>query len=805
MKRVVFALLAALLAAAPLAAQSVVETAESAIRDGMPQAAIAPLQEALRKAPAAEKHGLGVLLARAQLAAGRPADALRTLDSSSNRTMPEATVLRAAAFAAQGSLEPAAKVLEPLAADHDEASLLLARIRFEQGAHEAALKILAGSDPSITPEDPNLLRLLLDVQLTAADHAAAELTIGQAREKALLPTAELDVALGRLRLAADRASESSEIFRRVLESPDLPAAVRDNARLGLARSLITLGVDTRARDVLREALADAPDAPTVTESLRQWIDLEAKLGGDPTAALRTWAAEEGNRRAVESGLRLARLDLDGKNIEAAVAALEKITANPDVTPQDASRARLLLAEARINSGQTEAAMEILDALAAQDADETAAYRLDSLRGRALAAGGKQRQAYEAFASALRRAATPAEAAAAATNGFLCALALGDLKLARQSLEEIRRATPDSPDLLRWSFLLAAAEARGGEIDALGALARRAPSTEYSFQAKLALAEWRLARGEAPAAKRTLRTAGEEASSPNRAAALAAAEIFAADNAASQPREELLAACREFLAEHPGAPEAPDVSFKLGELHARGGDHAAAETVFAQLAQNLDEPDTANLAKFLAAQSAGRSMSADGAGRALQWFDEIAQSNSPLRHRARFEQATLLLRDRRFDDAITLYDGLLAADPPPEVRLAALMEKGDTLVALGTEKPEKFTQAAALYADLAGDNSAPADWRDQAACKRAAALARAGQTEAALAAYRDVLARPPGTKTDFFWFYKAGIEAGRLLEEQQDWPAAIAVYDLMASANGPQSEELKQRSRRLRLEHFIWEN
>ena len=69
----------------------------------------------------------------------------------------------------------------------------------------------------------------------------------------------------------------------------------------------------------------------------------------------------------------------------------------------------------------------------------------------------------------------------------------------------------------------------------------------------------------------------------------------------------------------------------------------------------------------------------------------------------------------------------------------------------------------------------------------------------------MLTRPPGTKADQFWFYKAGLEAARLLEDQQDWPAAIAIYDQMASAKGPQREELTQRARRLRLEHFIWEN
>jgi predicted negative regulator of RcsB-dependent stress response len=701
-------------------------------------------------------------------------------------------------------LADAAKLAEPLATENPEASLLLARIRFEQG-DRAAARALLPSSPDALPSDPNVIRLLLDVELTGENPATAEAIIAAARGQSLLPAAELDVAQARLRLSTDRASEASEIFGQLLKQSDLPAPVRDNARLGLARSLLALGVDTRARDVLREGLTEAPDALTTGQSLDQWIALEKKLGGDPATDLRVWAAEEGTRRAAESALRLARLDLDAKNIEPAVAVLEKISADPSISPENLVRAQLLLAEARINSGQSDAALEILESAGTDTALPGAAYRLSELRGRALAAAGRNRQAYEAFAAALAAAGTPEESATAATNGFLCALTLGDLKLARASLEKLRQAAPDSPDLVRLSFLLAAAEGREGRLDALGTLARRAPSADYSFQAKLALAEWQLARGDAAAAERILRTAQEETDAPPRAAALAAAEVFAADNAGSRTREELVAACTAFLAAHAGAPEAADVSFKLGELHARAGEHTAAEAVFAELAQNLTDPEAANLATFLAAQSAGRSMSTEGAGRALAGLEEIAQSNSPLRHRARFEQATLLLRERRFDDALKIYDGLLAGDLPAEVRHAARMEKGDTLVALGAEKPDKFAEAAAIYQGIAQDASAPADWRDQAACKRAAALARAGQTEAALAAYREVLARPPGEKADHFWFYKAGLEAGRLLEEEQDWPAAIAVYDLMASADGPQSEEIKQRSRRLRLEHFIWEN
>ncbi len=802
MKNAALILLA--LATASIAAPTAAEKAETALREGMPQTAIAPLQEALRKAPAGEKNTLGLLLARLQLAAGRPADAIKTLDGPCDRGSQEAVFLRAAALAAQGNLEQAAQLASQQAPANPEAALLLARIRAEQGDLEAARAALPSADEAL-PGDPNALRLLLDLQLAAGDPAATEAFIAAAREQKLLPAAELDVALARVRLAESRPSDAAEMFRDVLASGELPAPVLDNARLGLARALLLGGIDARAREVLRESLGESPDSPTTRETLERWVALERKLGADPSADLKTWAAQKGTRRALEASLQMARLDLELKRPDAAIEALYTLAADPSLGAEDALRARLLLAEARIAAGQTQQALELLDAIPAGESGPASDYRLADLRGRALAATGAHRRAYDSFAAAVQASRTPEEKSAAAANCLLSALAIDDLALARESFELLRETNPSGTDLMRWSFLLAAAEAREGKIDGLTALARRSPAVDYAFQAKLALAEWRLGRGEPAAAERILRTAQAEADTEPRAAALAAAEIFAADNAGSRPREELVAACTEFLETHPDAPEAPDIAFKLGELHSRAGDHTAAESVLAKLAQGTADPEAGALAKFLAAQSAARSMSAEGAGRALAWFDEIAQGSSPLRHRARFEQASLLLRDGKFSDALTLYDRILAGEPPPEVRHAALMEKADTLFALGSDDPAKFPEAAAVYAGLAAETDAPADWRDQAACKRAAALAKAGQTEAALAAYREVLGRPPGTAADHFWFYKAGLEAGRLLEEQKDWSAAIAVYDKMASAEGPQREDIRQRARRLRLEHFIWEN
>ncbi len=783
-------------------AQPADEKALSALRDGVPQTAIAPLREAVRRAPSAtEKNRLGLLLARTQLAAGRPDDAIATLDGPCDRGSSEAVVLRASALAAQGELEAAAKLAGAQMTNNPEAALLLARIRWTQGNLEEARELLSTSDG--VPADPWQLRLLLDLQLET-DPASAEPTIAAAREKKLLPDAELDTALGRVRLAQDKPSEASELFRQALGAEQIPSQVRDNARLGLARSLVAFGVENRASEVLLEGLSTAPDALTTRESMDEWIRLERAAGGDPEPTLRRWTNAGPSRRTFEARLHAARLQLEGKTPDAALADLVKLSGEAQLGPEEKKRVGLLLAEAQIAAGRPGEALQTLLTLG-ETGGKTETFKLAELQGRALAATGQYRQAYEAFGRALAAAQNPQQSGAAAANRLLCALALGDLAMAEKSFEELRTLSPTDPDLARWSFLLAAAEARRGNPDSLAALSRSSPAAEYAFLSKLALAEWQLSRGETAAAGRMLKTAQDDDNAGNQAAALAAAEIFTGDVSGSRSREDLIAACTDFLARFPDDVAATDVAFKLGELQARGGDHAAAESTYTDLATRIKEPELAALATFLAAQSAARSMSAEGTSRALVWYDQVAQSKSDLRYRARLEQASLLLRDKKFEDALTLYDRLLSDTPPTEVRLAAMMEKGDTLFAVGAEDPSKLPAAAETYAALAADADAPADWRDQAACKHANTLAKAGQSEAALAVFHEVLSRAPEKGADHFWFYKAGLEAGRLLEDQQNWSEAIAIYDRLASVQGPQREELAQRARRLRLEHFIWEN
>ena len=64
------------------------------------------------------------------------------------------------------------------------------------------------------------------------------------------------------------------------------------------------------------------------------------------------------------------------------------------------------------------------------------------------------------------------------------------------------------------------------------------------------------------------------------------------------------------------------------------------------------------------------------------------------------------------------------------------------------------------------------WRNQALFKKGVCLEKESDRDGALATFYRILEfNPSPTAAGLFWFYKAGFNAPRLLEEQQKWEAA----------------------------------
>ena len=259
----------------------------------------------------------------------------------------------------------------------------------------------------------------------------------------------------------------------------------------------------------------------------------------------------------------------------------------------------------------------------------------------------------------------------------------------------------------------------------------------------------------------------------------------------------------FLQQHPDSAFAFDVRMKLAEAYYRRQDFANAQTQFELLAQQNPAGPLTEKALFFAAESAMSSMGAHSLDQAIVLFDQVVRLNGELKWAARNEQAVIERKRDKPHDALALYDEVLKSDARPAEKREAVCGKGDVLFELGGH--ENYRRAMEVYDQLASGEAQSPHWRNQALFKKGLCLEKENDRTGALATFYKVLETEarPDRRRELFWYYKAGFNAARLLEEDSKWESAAAIYRTLAAAAGSRSEEAKARLDRLRLEHFLW--
>jgi tetratricopeptide (TPR) repeat protein len=450
-------------------------------------------------------------------------------------------------------------------------------------------------------------------------------------------------------------------------------------------------------------------------------------------------------------------------------------------------AALDLARIRLKQGRGAEALALLQPL-------STSRDVDFLRGLALAGLNRKDEAVRAFLSA---SSSQAFAESALFNASVCEL--GAPK--QEAFELLKARFPQSArlDVLRLQEALVLAKARDpravSHLEALASIGNSA----IAGAAVLALAEWKYEQNDLPGSRGELRRVSTLAGSDTaQADALA---VFLADDGGVG--EKAIQAAEHFLLMHPGSPPEAEVRMKLGELLYRKGDFAGARIQLESLAGKFPGSPQEFPALFLAAQSASRLQTQSSASDAMLLYEQVAASSSPLALRARLEQAILKNILGKPNEGIVILDRILASKPDPEMRAAALMEKGKVL--LGSPEPGAGNAAVETWKSLAADKSFSPAWRNQALVRIGAAYEKFGDTDAAVAAYYDVLKDGQTGTPEYFWFYKAGFGAARLLESAKRWDQAIRVYELIAAVSGPRSDDAAARINKIRLENFLWED
>ena len=759
--------------------------AKSALAEGLPAVAINKLESS----PLTDKETV-LLLARATLEDGQ---AGRTLELLKGHPVgPLGDFLAAQAYAALGQWEMAIGKYRASQKDPTVGRMALigqARMARNLERPEEALAIL---EPS-KEWPPDSLRRLADLEraenLLAGNHPLEAQRVLESMEPAE-PAERMrrDYLLARGFSLSGKDAAALKLYDAL---KPLDPAMAIGMVCGQARALRRIGQSPIAESLLEDFISKNPNVPGLEEVFPILDSLYAAQPSASPSELKRWADDQKAKlRSKLAGIYLARYEARLGREDRVEKILQDVVEGAPDTPALAE-AFQELAKIRLKQGRPNEALELLPAT---DASAPA----DFLRGLALSA---LRDPLGASAHFLSAASEDSLAEVALYNAAVCDLFSGGSE--SQGFRLLQERFPASARLdelrLRQAYeLVRQNDASGPAVfEALSQTGGR----RLASAANLALAEWEYAHNDRSSALAHLRRIST--SEPDAKDAQAdALSVFLLDDGRSD--EAAISAAKSFLATHEGASAEPEVMLKLGELLYRKGDFSGARVQLESLAKKYPGTPMEAHALFLAAQSAARLQTASSVNDAMLLFEEVASSSGPLALRARFEQAVLQNVIGKPGEAVVILDRIIASDASPEMKAAALIEKGKTFYGLGPDNPKSYQDAIAVWRlVVAAPDSSPV-LRNQALARIGSAYENLGDSDSALAAYHDVLKEGKDAPLDYFWFYKAGFAAARLLESSKRWDQAIRVYEMIAAAGGPRSGEAAERINKIRLENFLWD-
>lgn len=747
----------------------------------------------------------------------------------------------AAALLASEELEEAEAVVQPLAEAGDPASRLLqAQILAEGGRWEDALPIYQSLSKSAAVDEAAQLGVVECFQALGRLHHAtsalekftaaypanigarlrlASLWIDQKKAgqaEAILKSVSVQSGTdekwkryleGRILLAQDQAAPAMAIFDELQQSPtDLTESLFFGAMLGSTEARAVLNGFETADNVLERFISRNGESAYLEEAFRRLDEIYEQEDRPSDNELKKWAQKTPPRRAALAQYYLARMYRRVHKTDKAIATLDSFTqSHPDSALLNS--AYLLQADLYLEKGNMNSALRALD---------EAMRRAKSDEGRAeielRTALVHYRQGESLLAeNSFHRAAQGSEKLKlnATFDAALAALNRRNYESFFKDYRDLSSLAPNST--LRSDLVLEEgfAQARFGDPragDTIELFLHHFPKHPRQNEARVALAELALADGDKAGASRYLQVVNNAPSDADTAERAAYLAVFVADGETPPNAPKVIELSRKFLHDFPHSTYLPEVQMKLGQTYFSTGDHANAETQFTLLARGNPNSPYTETALFLAGQAATKWLDAGAVDRALRLFDEVVKRDGPLKLYARQQQAIVQTRLGKEDEAVTIYDAILSAQPAAdaELRFAAMCGKGDSLREMGRKIPAQYDAAVAVYDSLAKMPDVTPAWRNQALYKKGLALQQLGREPEALTAYYDVLDKTVAEGREFFWFYKAGFDAAHLFEQEENWKAAIGVYQKMTKIDGPRAAEAKARLSQLRLEKFIWD-
>lgn len=780
--------------------------------DGVPEVAVVCLRGLLaRNLSEREWRTTAEKLTEALLAANEPGDALSLLDDARLREVAPTKYWRAQALASLHRPAEALLLYRQVAAD--EHSPFRANAIFGAGEmlralnlpDEAAQNFVALSrDPTWSVR--SRLRAT-ELFLDKGDVVNARRILDTVQPKTDADNQEKFLLRGRLSVV-QRPDRSIDTFQTILRKPR--GATHDvlvAALFGIADAHLQQKTPEAGDDTLEDFIEHHPYDVDLARIFAKLDELYRAERRPSPSELQRWVRDVEQPRRAFAQWYLARAELRAGHAD---RALDLFSALRQSKPKskELGAAFLEFAELEIRNGQFNNANAILDEARSLQPEGNLLDRIDFLAGQAQYRSGQ----FDAAAATFERVAHSSSPLAKTSlfNASLVRLQLdnhgrfltNDGDLDKQAGEEDWRA-----ELRLEEGLVQAAGGDQNAAESLRSFLRDFPNDKRASEAWVALAE--LAFHAPPPrldeARKDLTRAAE--TKPTATAAERADYLLIwVEDSTNTNDAKVIERAKEFLARHIDSKLAPEVRLKLAEEYYRRQDFPNAQTEFETLSEKSPSGSLTGKALFFAAKSAVSSMAPHALDHAITLFDQVVRLNGEMKWAARNEQAAIERKLGKPADALSLYEEVLKNDARPDEKREALCGKGDILFEMGGSDPKNYERAIEVYDELAANADKQVQWRNQALFKKGICLEKEADRAGALATFFKVLDNEirPDRPNELFWFYKAGFNAARLLEDDSKWQSAVAIYEKLAAAGGLRSEEANGRLNRLRLEHFLWQ-
>ena len=780
------------------------------LAEGVPEVSVVRLEGLLKQnLGESDWRAIAEKLLEAMVAANQTADAFKLLEDPRLRQSPSANFWRAQLLASSHREAEALALYRQIAADRNsslgsDALLGAAEMLRALGRTDEALQIFSElfHDPKWTVRAQ--LRAA-ELYLDKSDALAARRLLERVQPTTAFEKKERHFLRGRLEVALRRPDRAIPAFESVLKNPEgVTHETLTAALFALADAHLQLKTPESGDDALENFIEHRPSDGDLARVFAKLDELYRSERKPSRTELDRWTRDPAEPRRAFAQWYLARFDL---RLGRRDRALEHFGALQRTHPQlpVLAPAFLEFAQLELEERHFDEALALLNEARTLRPDPTVLERVNLFAAQIQYRAKHFEDATVSFEQIGNSDSNLASLAM--FNAALSWLQKGDETRFLADAEEFGKKTKDEKsraDLRLEAGLMEAAKGDPRATDSLRNFLREFPEAERGSEAWVALAELAF-HASPPRLDEARKDLARAESKPTQTARERADYLMIwLEDTTSGGEAKVIALAKKFIQEHESSSLVASVRMKLGEMYYRVEDFANAETQFELLAEQNSAGPFFERALFFAGESAMASMAGQSLDRAIVLFDRVVQLNGELKWAARNEQAVIERKLGKSQDALVLYDEVLNGAARPAEKREAICGKGDIFFEIAATDPQNYLRAIEAYDKLASDKDAPPHWRNQALFKKGLCLEKKADRGAALASFYTVLdeGMRPDRPHEFFWFYKAGFDAGQLLEADAKWESAAAVYEKLAAAGGTRSDEARERLDRLRLEHFL---